>query len=330
LSITIIKAGIADSMQDAGRYGFQHLGINPTGAMDIIAMQMANALVGNDLNEAVIELHFPASAFHFEEDTLIALCGADFSATINQQDIHINSPILVPKNSGLKFTSCIKGARCYMALHGGFNIGQWLSSISTNLKAKAGGMDGRFLAKGDGIAFKGKTNLRQSINAAKALPWQADAGCFYSTGNTIRAIVGNESCLLKEESQDVLEESTFSITQQSDRMGYRLNGIPLQLMDQQEMVSSAVTKGTVQLLPDGHLIVLMADHQTTGGYPKVAHIIAADIPKLAQMKTGETFQFHFITIDDAEKLFIEQQRHLQQLQIACNLKLEEYFANDQH
>ncbi len=113
-------------------------------------------------------------------------------------------------------------------------------------------------------------------------------------------------------------------------MGYRLNGIPLQILQQQEMVSSAVTKGTIQLLPDGHLIVLMADHQTTGGYPKVAHVIAADVPKLAQMKTGEAVQFQFIPLSAAEKLLIEQFQHLQQLQIACNLKLEEYFANDQH
>jgi antagonist of KipI len=330
LSIKITKAGIADSIQDAGRYGWQHLGINPTGAMDNIAMQIVNALVGNDLNDAVIELHFPASTFLFEEDVLIALSGADFSATINQHNININTAILVPKNSELKFTSCHKGARCYMAVYGGFMIQQWLESSSTNLKAKAGGMDGSFLAKGDCIAFKSKSHFKQSSNMVKALPWQADAGCLYSNGNTIRAIEGNEFSLLKEESQDVLEESIFNITQQNDRMGYRLNGIPLQLLQQKEMISSAVTKGTVQLLPDGHLIVLMADHQTTGGYPKLAHIVAADIPKLAQMKTNEHFQFQFISLEDAEKLFIKQCQHLHQLQIACNLKLEEYFANDQH
>lgn len=329
MSITITKAGIADSIQDAGRYGWQHLGINPTGAMDSVAMQLANALVGNSLNEAVIELHFPASTFLFEEAMLIALSGADFSATINQQSICINTPVLAPKNSELKFTANHKGARCYLTVQGGFAIEQWLKSSSTHLKAGAGGLNGRYLMKGDNIAFKNKATFNRAI-ATKQFPWQADAHFFYSAGTVIRVILGNEFSLLKEESQDVLGGSTFTITQQSDRMGYRLNGIPLQLLQQQEMVSSAVTRGTVQLLPDGHLIVLMADHQTTGGYPKVAHVIAADMPKLAQIRAGGGIQFQFIPIEEAEKLLIEQQQHLHQLQIACNLKLEEYLANDQH
>src|SRR5688572_19363163 len=154
MSMEVIKAGIADTFQDAGRYGRQHLGINPNGAMDLVAMNVTNALVGNELNEAVLELCFPPSVLHFKKPALIALSGANFNAELNGQPVPINQSIAVPASSELKFTRVEKGVFCYLAIHGGFLLSPWLDSISTNMKAQVGGWKGRSLQKGDAIEFK--------------------------------------------------------------------------------------------------------------------------------------------------------------------------------
>src|SRR5688572_13183789 len=154
MSVEVIKAGIADSFQDAGRYGYQHLGINPNGAMDLIAMNVANALVGNELNEAVLELCFPASILLFKKPAFVALSGANFNAEVNGKPIPINQSISVPAGSELKFTKIEKGVFCYLAIHGGFSLSPWLDSSSTNVKAHVGGYSGRSLQKGDTLEFK--------------------------------------------------------------------------------------------------------------------------------------------------------------------------------
>lgn len=147
MSVLIIKPGLLDTVQDGGRYGYQHLGINPSGAMDFVAASIANMLAGNDKEEAVIELHFPASSFLFEDDCLIALSGAEFRAIINNKSIPINTAVIVSKGSVLQFTQYSLRARCYLAVHGGWDTDYWLNSYSTNIKAAAGGYNGRALKK---------------------------------------------------------------------------------------------------------------------------------------------------------------------------------------
>jgi len=168
MSLQIIKAGMLDSIQDGGRYGFQHLGINPSGAMDRYAMQVTNMLVGNDPGEAVIEMHFPASVFLFTQPALIALGGADFSASINGEPVPPLHPIIISKNDLLHFHKPLKGARAYLAIAGGLVIDKWLDSHSTNLKAAAGGYQGKALPKEDYIKFrKSLTNARAEIEMCK-------------------------------------------------------------------------------------------------------------------------------------------------------------------
>lgn len=326
MSIRITKQGIADSIRDAGRYGYQHLGINPCGAMDLIAAQTANLLVGNHFSDAVIELHFPASTFLFNEQAMIALSGANFTATINNVSIPINTPVIIQKNAMLQFKQNIKGARCYLAIRDGFVIDKWLNSYSTNNKAKAGGFEGRYLLKHDEINFRFTENYDSVLNAKDCvvLPWRVDMKAFYSSGNIIRVLAGNEYNLLEDASKKILQSTPFIISTQSDRMGYRMKGAALHLYHNQQLISTGVTNGTVQLLPDGQLIILMADHQTTGGYPRVAHIISADIPKLAQMNPNQKIQLHVVQLHEAEKLLYQQHQHLLQLQNACNFRLKEY------
>src|SRR5438105_2838398 len=176
MSLKIIKAGVLDTIQDRGRYGFQHLGINPGGAMDRFAAQVANMLVGNDITEPMIEVHFPSSIFLFEQEALIAVSGADFSATINGDNIPPWQPVLIAKNSILQFEKWKNGARCYLAIKEKLNIPKWLNSYSTNLKAGCGGFNGRSLQKGDEICLKEKNEYKCYLKNEDfaILHWKAD------------------------------------------------------------------------------------------------------------------------------------------------------------
>lgn len=325
--IKILKQGLADSVQDLGRYGYQHLGINPTGAMDIAAAQIANFLVGNSSNEAVIELHFPTSIFQFQTDAIIALSGANFTATINDINVPINTPIIVAKDAILRFIKLATGVRCYLAVAGGYHIKPWLNSCSTNLKANVGGYYGRLLQKDDMIEFEKQPDFSNQLQkyTCVVLPWHVDVANFYKTDNTIHILSGNEQPFLCGASKEILLNTRFVITNKSDRMGYRLHGLPMQLLQPLSLISTAVTKGTIQLLPDGELIILMADHQTIGGYPRVGHVAQKDMPTLAQIQVHQPIKFQLITHQYALDQLQLQQQYLLQIQNACIFKLKEFF-----
>jgi antagonist of KipI len=329
-NLRIIKPGILDTVQDPGRFGYQHLGINPGGAMDQFSARVGNILVGNDPGDPVIELHFPASEFFFERPALISVTGADFNPTINGDPFPINHPVFVNKFSVLQFKKLKQGARTYLSVRGGFGIEKWLGSYSTNLKAKAGGFKGRAFRKDDEmvIAAIEPGNLTSEF---EILPYYAN----YTNGmnGTNGVDVGNrlnEVFVLKGKEWEWLDDSQvykflsseFLITPQSDRMGYRLRGEGLMVEDRRELISSPVSFGTIQLLPDGQLIILMADHQSTGGYPRVGHVITAHHSLLAQKRAGEKIRFKLVEIEEAEELFMEQEKYLLQLEHSLRLRFE--------
>ncbi len=323
MSIAILKPGLLTTIQDAGRFGHQHLGINPSGVMDIRAMQVANALVLNKLDEAVMEFFFPAPVIQFNQSTFIAVSGADFNAEINGISIPINHPVFVPTNSVLHFSAKKSKQIGYLSVQGGFELSEWLNSNSTNLKVGAGGYEGRAFRAGDMISFNINSIKSDSNSICSILPWKASVEEFY-TDHALRFIPGNEFNLLNDASKKLFVSSSFNILPQSDRMGYRLSGPALQLSEPIEMISSAVTRGTIQLLPTGQCIVLMADHQTTGGYPRIGHIIGADFPKIAQKNLNDLLFFSGTDVEVAQKLLHDQEQHLQQLTNACILQLDAY------
>lgn len=327
MSLLIQKQGLSDTFQDLGRYGCQYLGVNPGGAMDTIAMRIANALVGNEPEEAVLEMHFPAAVILFEETVLLSLAGADFSAAIGENELPVYHPVWVKAGSVLHFRSRQKGARVYLAVQGGFHLSRWLNSYSTHLKTKTGGYQGRALQKNDRIFCKQiqNTGNLSADTAFEILHWQANVQMFYRK-QVLRFVAGEEYWFLQMASRHKLEDHPFHISRETDRMGYRIKGESLMLETPVEMISSAITRGTIQLLPDNQLIVLMADHQTTGGYPRIGHIISADFPTLAQLTSGDNFSLQQITLAEAEDLFCTQEMNLQQLQNACNFRLQEYLA----
>jgi antagonist of KipI len=154
MSISIAKPGLLDTIQDLGRFGYGNWGVNPGGVMDTYAARVANMLVGNEIGEAVMEIHFPGAQILFEQNALISLTGADFSPTLNDELLPLWRPIVVRKNTVLHFPRLQSGARCYLAVHGGFCAEKWLGSYSTNMKAEAGGYQGRKLEKGDELSFR--------------------------------------------------------------------------------------------------------------------------------------------------------------------------------
>ena len=321
MAFSIIKPGVLDTIQDMGRNGVGNWGINPGGAMDSYAAQVGNLLVGNDVHEAVLEIHFPGPQILFEQNTLIAITGGDFSPMINDEFIPRWQPVVVRKNTVLHFPALVQGGRCYLSVHGGYCMKKWLNSYSTNLKAGAGGWGGMPLKKGAELPFNENTiyfaGLLKEGHNFEVLPWRVNTDKIYQYPHEIGFIPGHEWDALTASSRQAFLENNFLIHPSSDRMGYQLNGSPLMLQRPLELVSTAVSFGTVQLLPNGQLIVLMADHQTTGGYPRIAHVATAHLPKLAQLRPSDAIQFKLTDMETAEQWLINRQKELHILQRSC-------------
>ena len=313
MSLTIVKAGIFTTLQDLGREGFRSFGVNPGGVMDRAATRIINTLLGNNENEGVLEIHFPAGEIQFDLGGTIALGGADLSAELNGHPVSNWRRQNVTKGNRLRFAAKVRGERAYLAVAGGFQIDDWLGSKSTNLTATAGGFEGRRLRVGDTLAFNENRPVRSALTTSPSMLPR------YSRFPTVRFVRGAEFAHLTDASQKSFQTDSFVISKNSDRMGFRLSGEALSITNSSEMISSAVNFGTVQLLPDGQLIVLMADHQTTGGYPRIAHVIERDLPLLAQLGPNDGVAFHEVDIEQAELLSLEFDHDLAMLRVGVEL-----------
>ncbi|HVX51149.1 MAG TPA: biotin-dependent carboxyltransferase family protein [Chitinophagaceae bacterium] len=331
MGLLIIKPGVFDTVQDAGRYGYQHWGINPGGAADNISHSTANMLVGNNPGEAVMELHYPAATIQFRQHALVALCGGNFTANINGIALPLDTPVIIKQQCTVTFSKLAAGHRCYLAVAGGFDVDTWLGSCSANIKSGAPGFAGNKLKAGDLLPFKRNDVDYPAFGGVSGfypLPWHTAP---LVTGKkekiTLHVCYGNEYPLLCGASKDILASTSFTVTKDSDRMGCRLSGIPLQVNMQEGLVSSGVTAGTLQLLPSGQVVILGAEHQSTGGYPRIAHVISADRHLIGQLQPGDIIDFEIVDIVQAELLLLQQHQYLQQLQAACFLQLENFFAS---
>jgi antagonist of KipI len=310
MSIQIIKAGILDSLQGLPDTGKQHQGFSPGGAMDMVAHAVANALVGNKRDATTLEMHIPGAEIVFLKETIFAFTGAASSAILDNETIYANQPIIVNAGSNLSFNTGRNGARIYIAVHGGFK-----SKKGRLLKNDILNTDASF-----GYHFEGVGQLH-----ALTLGWTANTKEFYRS-NIIRCIQGPDFNVLSKQEIDRFQNKSFEIDLKSNRMGFRLNSEPISHTIPTDLLSTAVTRGTLQLTPAGQLIVLMADHQTTGGYPRIGTVISADMASLAQLPIGSSFEIRWISIEEAEVLLLQQETNLQQLENACKFRLQEYFS----
>ena len=316
MSMVVIKPGMLSSFQDAGRHGHQPLGISVVGAMDQRAHRLANILVGNDAQTASLEITLTGPTLKFKEPCCIALSGADLSATLNGQTVALNRPLIVRPQDELAFGARKHGTRCYLAVHGGFALTPVLGSTSTYLRSHFGGWHGRALQKGDEIALA-RPLKNKSLEAVAMELWAIKiylpAAIADSSRQRIRLI---KSALWNEftpESCVALLTETFRVSPDSERMGYRLTGTPLLMSKPRQLLSEATTFGTIQVPAGGQPIILMADRQTTGGYPKMAYVATVDLPLLAQRAPGDTLKFEAITLERAQELDAARERAWQAL-----------------
>lgn len=294
--------------------------------MDRFAMRVANYLVGNNDSVAVMEFHLPAPEILVSQSHLISITGKGFEAMVNGVAVPRWRPVSVPKNAVMSFDIKSSGGRGYLAVKGGWKAQDWLGSFSTHQGVQMGGYVGRALRKGDLLeAEEDSRRGNEGIKYAWAIS-ENELDRIYFPPNEIRCVKSIETDLLSNESKEIVASQFFSITHQSNRMGYRLAGEPLYLTQRMDLVSSPVDFGTIQLLPDGNLIILMADHQTTGGYPRIGSVIKADLPKLAQRGANGKINFKMISLTEAELLLLSMEKQLDEIKSSCLQQISKYMA----
>lgn len=332
MTVRVIRPGLLTSVQDAGRYGFQKHGVIVSGVMDPLAHRIANLLVGNEEAEATLEMTLKGPILEFLEDALISICGGDLSPSVEGTPVPMWKPIFLKKGSVLDFGPCRIGIRAYLAIAGGWDVPLVMNSRSTYLRAGIGGFEGRALKAGDELSAGARTLLgkemmkRLSGQSAQAAFTAAEWGVAqemvpnYTSAPVIRAIRGNQYDWFTQESQIAFYSQPYKVTPQSDRMGYRLEGPILELTEPMELISEAVAFGSIQVPAEGKPIVLLADRQTTGGYPKIAQIATIDLPLIAQTKPGDTILFTEISREEAEWLLLDRENQIRQLKTGIWVK----------
>ncbi|WP_068785809.1 5-oxoprolinase subunit C family protein [Paenibacillus phocaensis] len=331
MSLLIEKPGLLTTVQDLGRFGVQKYGVIVSGAMDAFALRVANMLVGNPEGEAGLEITLLGPVIRFEQTALISLCGGDLSPKLNGVPVPLWRTVLAPKGSTLTFGPTKLGCRAYLAVGGGLDVPIRMNSRSTYLRAGIGGYEGRALAAGDRLALGERTPLGSHMLGVLAREANKESGAVsrwavfpeilpkYAANPTVQLIPGEEYEHFQELSQHDLWNEEYAVLPQSDRMGYRFKGRELKLSQTKEMISSAVTMGTVQVPPDGNPIILMADRQTTGGYPKIAQVASVDLPLLAQTNLGARVRFRKVALQEAQRQLIERETAIQTLRKGLDL-----------
>lgn len=306
MSILVIRPGLCSTVQDGGRLGYQHLGVPVNGPMDALAHALANLLVGNAADCDNLEVTLQGPTLRFDSACLLAIAGADLGARLDGVPLPPGQAVRVVAGTVLDFARRRHGARAYIAVHGGFQVPAVLGSRSTFRRGALGGVHGRELVAGDRLAVASSFRNAPRLQIPPAL--QPDP--LLAAGMPIRLVPGREWACFTAEAQQALVAAPYLIGNDSERMGYRLAGAPLKLIAPLELLSEAVPFGTVQVPPSGQPIVLMADRQTTGGYPKIAHVASVDLPLLAQRLPGEEVRFELIDLAEAQALAVRRARLL--------------------
>jgi antagonist of KipI len=330
MGLRVLKPGLLTTVQDGGRTGYRRYGVTPSGAMDPFALRVANLLVGNREDEAVLEITLLGPELRFEADTLIALGGGDLSPCIEGQPVPMGRPVWIRQGGILRFGKATEGCRSYLAFAVGIDLPAILGSRSTTIRHRLGGLEGRALKAGDRLGLRTPDTVpawtadlpAQSPSEPFSAPnWfvSADIRPRYTANPMIRAMPGPQWDGFDEESQERFFHEPFEIMPQSDRMGYRLRGSNLKLEQSRELLSEAVTFGTVQVPADGNPILLMADHPTTGGYPEIAQVATIDLPLVAQAQPGERLRFREITVEEAQDALRQRERELKELKKGLEL-----------
>jgi antagonist of KipI len=327
----VIKPGMLTTVQDLGRWGFQCRGVPVAGPMDAYAHRLANALVGNHQRAATLEITLVGPDLELDEERLIAVTGADFDMTLNGDPRLMQAAFIVARGSRLTFGRRLRGARAYLAIEGGIAVPPVLGSRATHVTTQMGGMEGRTLKAGDRLPIgpahgppKGGPHVRTAegqlsgsrgpyvrtaegtLPVGRGVRLQAD---LLKSPARLRVLPGPHLSQFSDDALRILQAAPYTIDQASDRMGFRLAGHPVAVTSG-DMISDATPMGTLQILPSGLPMLLMADRQTTGGYPQIATVITADLRIAGQLAAGDRVSLTLCSPADAMAALIAQERTL--------------------
>jgi antagonist of KipI len=306
--INILKAGLQTTVQDLGRWGFQALGVPVAGAMDWQSHRVANALVGNTQHAATLEVLLTGPELEFEDARVVAVAGADFDLTVDGSPVSMHAPFTVAKGSRVLFGARRRGARGYLAVSGGIAVPKVFGSRATHLGSRMGGLDGRALMVGDHLplGLTTKVRLMPDTTYYPAIPGKP--------GLTLRILPGPQQDKFADDALNILQSAPYTVQSESDRMGFRLAGPRLLHTRGADIISDATPLGALQVPASGQPLLLMADRPTTGGYPKIATVVTADIPMAAQLAPGDTASFKLCTALEGLAALVAIERSLMALE----------------
>jgi antagonist of KipI len=302
-SLTVIRAGMLTTVQDLGRWGYQSGGVPVAGPMDFYSHRLANRLVGNDSDAAALEITLVGPELDADEALLCAVCGAQFDLTAGGRRVGPDQPFELRKGERLKFGERLAGARATLAVRGGFDLPPILGSRATSLISGMGPLGGRAVTAGTVLPVRRAATKLAST--APCLPLRLPEG-----GARLHAIPGPQDALFTPEALELFFSARFTLSTNSNRMGYRLEGPALAHGSNADILSDATPIGSVQVPKSGQPILLMADRQTTGGYPKIATVIAADLPLAGQLAPGDWVSFAPCTRREAVEVLQRLERRL--------------------
>ncbi len=306
--ILVRKPGLLTTVQDLGRFDYRIYGVSTSGAMDHYALRMSNILVGNPQEEAVLEITLIGPKLEFKRPLTLALTGGNLSPMLNGKPLKMWKVIEVEAGDCLTFGASKSGCRSYLSVSGGFDLPLVMGSKSTFVRGEYGGFNGRALVKGDQLVvrsnqtqpFKGRL-----INPAHIPEYQSEV--------SIRYIKGPHQAAFTQSSMSAFEKSIYKVTNDSDRMGYRLEGAQLVHREKADIISDFITAGTIQVPGTGQPIIHMRDCGVSGGYTKIGVVISFDLMKLAQLKPGDRIRFEEISITQAQEIYRENEVFLNYL-----------------
>ena len=301
MGFRVLKPGMLTTIQDLGRYGYQSQGISVSGVMDTRSFKIANLLIDNPENEACLEITLIGPVLQFTSATIIAITGGDFSPKINGEPAPMYTAIYVNKGDILKFASARTGSRCYVSFSSYLDIPVVMGSRCTNMKSLTGGFKGRKLQADDYIGFRIKRRYLPFF-LSRTLPLNE----FDQSEAVLRVIMGPQNDMFTKQGLETFLSEEYTVTSDFDRMGCRLDGPFISTKNGSDIISDGIAFGAVQVPAHGKPIIMLADRQTTGGYAKIATLASVDIPKLVQRKTDHRIRFKAITVEEAQKLYLDE------------------------
>ncbi len=300
--LRVITPGFQTTVQDLGRYSYAHLGVSASGAADAFSMRLGNLLIGNAEDAAALEMTLVGGTFEFRGDALVAFTGSDFGPALDGVPLPLWTSIHVTAGQRVSCGATRSGARCYLCVSGGIRVPPVLGSASTHLMTGLGGYMGRALRKEDQLELGPSP---AGLPRQRSLPDEVIRGL---SKNVIRVTEGPQAAGYPRGALEVLASSPYLVTEESNRMGIRLRGTPILGQEEGNMLTEGVSLGAIQVPHDGQPIILFVEHQTTGGYPKIANVISADMHAVGQLRPRDSVRFEFVSLKQALELLEKQER----------------------